>query len=784
MPSEAWIYLLLIGFSTYFSIAFINVASDILANKVLPFLASLFEKILITVFGVGSIFFPRLIILVTTGNILISVSLAIFRGTTLGISYLITSSLSPYYGTGSGIPEIKSVLSGVVLSDSMTWKTLAAKSLSLVFTVSSEISIGKLGPLVQISSILASLISRLRYFPKLKLCFQLQIQAICAASSAAVGATFGAPLGGIIFAFELLSIYSNIDWMPMALYCSILGHYISNAITKRPSSHFRVSEVYTKESGLHQLVPSVVLGILCGILGALFVHYSKNMFQLQKRHFQTKSNWYITKFLIGFGIIHSLVFSQTSGLLSKSQSKAVEELFTVENTSTINLLPRETNIFHSQRLNLVFSLISLVILKFILTGISITLPICGGVFLPIFQIGALFGRAFGELMGITNTFGSLSPRFASMLGAASMISGSLHTVSFSIIILELTSNQVEVIPLTLSVLVSYGVSKHLSSDLFSEFIALRKIPYFNAFQKFYSWDQEHFFQRDSTDVAGTLMDTAFPFVTPASTRLEIWEMLDNRLTPWETCAFLSDRELKRFWGTVSHQSLSNIIMEDVDDNKHLNLKKPVNIFLLVKRVPGYGSFAANKEQISRGFQTIPFLHEFNPGVGHPLVDTTSIQSSYHTPLSMVISIFRGLGVSQVYITRDGVTVGCVSRLNVAEYCLNRNLKLNRQKHRAYKRMIREKEQSTFSSEPSSSKSSSEKRSSEHYASNLVCDGLPVPVAFRKFRRGGRGMPSSIAEARQIGRNRVTFKIERLITPNEDHEDDLFDMLSIDEQSRC
>lgn len=780
MQSEAWIYLLLIGCTTYLSIAFINIAADTLAYQLLPALASFFTTFLNIVFGVGSILFPRLISLVTKENDLNSFSLAIVRGITLGISFFITSKLSPYYGTGSGIAEIKGVLSGAVLSNSLTWKTLAAKSLSLVFTLSSEISIGKLGPLVLISSILASLISRLRYFPNLKMCFQLQIQAISAASAAAVGATFGAPLGGIIFAFELMSIYSYIDWMPMALYCSIMGHYILYAITKRPSSYFRLSEVYSKQNVLHQLVPSVILGILCGVLGAIFVHYSKNMFQLQKSHFRTKSKWYITKFLIGFGIIHSLVFSQTSGLLSKRQSTAIEELFTVENTSTMNLLPRESHIFHSQRLNLFFSLVLLVILKFILTGISISLPICGGVFLPVFQIGALFGRGFGELMGITNTFGSLSPKFASMLGASSMISGSLHTVSFPIIMLELTNNQVELIPITLSVLISYGISKHLSSDLYSEFIELKKIPYFNAFQKYYASDQERLFNHDSADVAGTVMESTFPFVTPTSTRLEIWEMLDNRLTPWETCAFLSDREVRHFWGTISHQSLSNIIMEDIDDKNYRSVTKGRKILLLVQRDPGYGSFAANKEQISRGFQTIPFMHEFNPDVGHPLVDTSSIQSSYHTPIPKIISIFRVLGISQMYITKDGVTVGCVSRIDVVEYSLNRGLKLHLQQSRADKRLGREKEQNYFSSERSCSKSSTGKQRSQNSASNFAYDGIPVPVAFRKFRRGGVGMPSSVAEARQIGRNRAGFKIERLmIIPNEEHEDDLFDMLSID-----
>lgn len=782
MQSEAWIYLLLIGCTTYFSIASITIASSTFAHHLIPALSSSFGNILKIVIEASSTLLPHLVNIDRTTDGLSSLSIAVFRGAMLGISFIISSNFSPHHGTGSGIPEIRSVLSGASISNSMTWKILCAKSISLIFTLSSQISIGRLGPLLQISSITAYLMSRIPFFPKLRNSFKLQTQAICAASAAAVGATFGAPLGGVLFSFELLSLYGEMEVMPMALYCSILGYYFSCAVIQNPSSYFTIPKVPRNAIFLNQLVPSVVIGISCGVLGALFVRYAKNMFHLQKMHFQRKSKWYITKVLIAFGIVHTLASSQMSSMLSKSQSKAVEELLTVENTSTINMLPLETHLFRSQQLNIFFKLISLLIMKFILTGISVSLPICGGVFLPIFHIGALFGRALGELMGRSNTLGSVSPKFASLLGAAGMISASLHTVSFSLIILELSCNQVDLVPLTLSVLISYGVSKNLSSDLYSTFIELKKIPCLMADAIVYGVDEDHLLGEGMKTVAGSLMRTSFPFITRTSTRMDIWETLENRITAWQSCAFLSDRNGKRFLGTISHKTLVNIIMEDMDIKENMINNKETENFLLINHHPAYGAFAASKEEIGRGLQTIPFLSEFDPLIGHPLVDSTSIISTYHTPICKVISIFRALGISETYITRNGATVGILSKLDVQGYLLNRGLKESCQNSRGAETIGRKIDQSPFCSEPSSTisstMSSTEIQSSESSASTPVYNGIPVPLAFRNFRRGGAGMPSSVAEARRIGRNRVIFKIERFPMKSEHNEDDLFHILGI------
>lgn len=65
---------------------------------------------------------------------------------------------------GSGIPEMKVVLSGVWIKNFLTFRTLVAKVIGLMFACSSGIFFGKAGPGVHISGILANQLCRLPLF--------------------------------------------------------------------------------------------------------------------------------------------------------------------------------------------------------------------------------------------------------------------------------------------------------------------------------------------------------------------------------------------------------------------------------------------------------------------------------------------------------------------------------------------------------------------------------------------------------------------------------------------
>ena len=65
---------------------------------------------------------------------------------------------------GSGLPELKSILSGVYLSEYLSFKTLVAKIIGLCLSAGAGISIGKEGPLVHASAIIGTLYTSLSIY--------------------------------------------------------------------------------------------------------------------------------------------------------------------------------------------------------------------------------------------------------------------------------------------------------------------------------------------------------------------------------------------------------------------------------------------------------------------------------------------------------------------------------------------------------------------------------------------------------------------------------------------
>lgn len=105
-----------------------------------------------------------------------------------------------YYAAGSGIPEIKTILSGFVIRGFLGSWTLAVKSVGLALSVASGLSLGKEGPLVMIACCVGNIASR--FFPKYDRNEAKRREILSAACAAGVAVSFGAPVGGVLFSLE------------------------------------------------------------------------------------------------------------------------------------------------------------------------------------------------------------------------------------------------------------------------------------------------------------------------------------------------------------------------------------------------------------------------------------------------------------------------------------------------------------------------------------------------------------------------------------------------------
>lgn len=105
-----------------------------------------------------------------------------------------------YMAAGSGIPEIKTILSGFVIPHFLDLKVLIVKAVGATFAVATGMCLGKEGPFVHISTCAGWLVSSL--FPKYSENGRKMREMLSVACSAGLSVAFGAPIGGVLFSYE------------------------------------------------------------------------------------------------------------------------------------------------------------------------------------------------------------------------------------------------------------------------------------------------------------------------------------------------------------------------------------------------------------------------------------------------------------------------------------------------------------------------------------------------------------------------------------------------------
>lgn len=105
-----------------------------------------------------------------------------------------------YPAAGSGVAEVKVILSGFVIHGYLGLHTLVVKTLALILSVASGLSLGKEGPYVHIASCVGNIACRL--FPKYNHNDGKRREVLSASAASGVAVAFGSPIGGVLFSLE------------------------------------------------------------------------------------------------------------------------------------------------------------------------------------------------------------------------------------------------------------------------------------------------------------------------------------------------------------------------------------------------------------------------------------------------------------------------------------------------------------------------------------------------------------------------------------------------------
>lgn len=350
----------------------------------------------------------------------------LFTALGAGISVAITRRYAPE-ASGSGIPHLEAVLHRI---RKLEWRrVLPVKFFGGILAIGGGLALGREGPTVQMGGAVGDAISRwLKVSPRERLTL------ISAGAGAGLAAAFNAPLSGLVFVLEEV----RRDFQPIVFGAAFVAAAVADIIARLGSNQFPVFAVPTYAIAPLAALPFfALLGIAAGGLGVLFNRSLMTAVETYSRipsHFTLPAaaitggavgliGWF-SPIVIGSG--HVLAESALKGELALS---AILLFFAV---------------------------------RFLLTNISYGTGAPGGIFAPLLVLGALIGLAIGQVAH--NLFPAIVPIPAvfAVVGMAAYFTAIVRAPLTGImLILEMTGNYSQMLPLLVSCFCAYAVAEYL-----------------------------------------------------------------------------------------------------------------------------------------------------------------------------------------------------------------------------------------------------------------------------------------------------------------------------------
>ncbi|XP_056246699.1 chloride channel protein 2a isoform X4 [Seriola aureovittata] len=425
-----------------------------------------------------------------------------------------TQILAPQ-AVGSGIPEMKTILRGVVLKEYLTFKTFVAKVIGLTCALGSGMPLGKEGPFVHVASLCAALLSKFMaavfggiYMVKMEEPFEgcknelRNTEMLSAACAVGVGCCFAAPIGGVLFSIEVTSTFFAVRNYWRGFFAATFSAFIfrvlavwnqeEETITALFKTRFRLDFPFD----LQELPAFAILGIACGFGGALFVYLNRLIVECMRKQ-KTINKFLLRKRLVYPALVTLLVSTLTfppgfgqfmAGQLTQHESLVA--LFDNRTWCRQGVAEEFDYISHHHawkhpQVNVFITLILFIIMKFWMSAVATTMPVPCGAFMPVFLIGAAFGRLVGEIMATMfpdgiHADGSVYPIVPggyAVVGAAALSGAVTHTVSTAVIVFELTGQISHILPVMIAVILANAVAQALQPSLYDSIIRIKKLPY-------------------------------------------------------------------------------------------------------------------------------------------------------------------------------------------------------------------------------------------------------------------------------------------------------------------
>jgi len=333
---------------------------------------------------------------------------------------------------GHGVPE---VMEAVALRGGRIRPIVAVvKSLASAISIGSGGSVGREGPIVQIGSALGSSLGQ-----KLGLSDDRIRNLVACGAAGGIAATFNAPIAGVVFALEIILGEFSVKYFSSVVVSAVTASVIGRAVFGDvPAFHIPVA--YGINS-LWEFAFYPVLGLTAAFVGVAFVrslYWFEDLFEKWK----SVPEWVqpaVGGILLG---IIALAYPALTGITWERMPQIYNVGYEVIESALANQLALGTV--------LVF-----LVLKMIVTSLTLGSGGSGGVFAPALFMGAMFGTAFELVVNALFPGIAAPPGAYALVGMAALFAATAHAPLTAVLILfELTGDYKIMLPLMFTVVIA------------------------------------------------------------------------------------------------------------------------------------------------------------------------------------------------------------------------------------------------------------------------------------------------------------------------------------------
>jgi CIC family chloride channel protein len=332
---------------------------------------------------------------------------------------------------GHGVPE---VMDAIYYKKSVIRPVVAAvKALASALSIGTGGSVGREGPIIQIGAAFASFSGQLARVSRWQ-----RATLVAAGGGAGIAATFNTPIGGVLFAVEiLLHEVSARTLVPVALAtttATYVGRFLFGNTPAFPVPVLQVPE------NLSRLPAYIGLGAITAVAAVVFIRTLYGAEDLFERIVPAHPYVRHVAGMLGVGVTFTALHFWAGH-------------YYVEGVGYATIL----DVLVGTATSVPFLLL-LFVLKLLATSATLGSGASGGIFSPSLFMGATLGAAYGVVLGGP-------PAVFALAGMAGLVAGATGAALTAIVmIFEMTLDYSVILPMTLTVAVSYGLRRLIMAD--------------------------------------------------------------------------------------------------------------------------------------------------------------------------------------------------------------------------------------------------------------------------------------------------------------------------------